>query len=123
VATRLDSAAVADPFRVLARLVGNGVSARVSKRLDDLGVVGLLQIGRSETPCEQQAVAFADRLAEAASRAPEADQLARGLGLLLGLDDHPIEVSGVRSGSIPRRVKPAGVTREVMDAWPFLRDG
>jgi hypothetical protein len=31
-------------------------------------------------------------LAEAASRAPEADQLARGLGLLLGLDDHPIEV-------------------------------
>jgi hypothetical protein len=33
-------------------------------------------------------------LAEAASRAPEADQLARGLGLLLGLDDHPIEVTG-----------------------------
>jgi hypothetical protein len=33
-------------------------------------------------------------LAKAASRAPEADQLARGLGLLLGLDDHPIEVSG-----------------------------
>ena len=33
-------------------------------------------------------------LAEAASRAPEADQLARGLGLLLGLDDHGLEVSG-----------------------------
>jgi hypothetical protein len=34
-------------------------------------------------------------LAEAASRAPEADQLARGLGLLLGLDGHAIEVRGV----------------------------
>ena len=33
-------------------------------------------------------------LAEAASRAPEADQLARGLGLLLGLDDHPTESNG-----------------------------
>jgi hypothetical protein len=62
-------------------------------------------------------------LAEAASRAPEADQLARGLGLLLGLDDHPIEVTGaLRSRSITRRVKPAGVTREVIDAWPLLRD-
>jgi hypothetical protein len=41
-------------------------------------------------------------------RAPEADQLARGPGLLLGLDDHPMEGSGaVRSGSIPRGVKPA----------------
>jgi hypothetical protein len=38
-------------------------------------------------------------LAEAASRAPEADQLACGLGLLLVLDDHPMEGSGaVRSG-------------------------
>ena len=34
------------------------------------------------------------KLAEAASPAPEADQLARGLGLLLGLDDHLIEGSG-----------------------------
>jgi hypothetical protein len=38
-------------------------------------------------------------LAEAASRAPEADQLARGLGLLLALDD-PIEVSGA-SAQVP----------------------
>ena len=45
-------------------------------------------------------------LAEAASRAPEADQLARGLGLLLGLDDHPIEGSerytrGNRRAALP----------------------
>jgi hypothetical protein len=39
-------------------------------------------------------------LTEAASPAPEADQLARGLGLLLGLDDHPIEVSGA-SAQVP----------------------
>jgi hypothetical protein len=39
-------------------------------------------------------------LAEAASRAPEPDQLARRLGLLLGLDDHPIEVSGA-SAQVP----------------------
>jgi hypothetical protein len=32
-------------------------------------------------------------LAQAAPRAPEADQLARGPGLLLGLDDHPPEGS------------------------------
>jgi hypothetical protein len=39
-------------------------------------------------------------LTQAASRAPEADQLACGLGLLLGLDDHPSEVSGA-SDPIP----------------------
>jgi hypothetical protein len=33
-----------------------------------------------------------------------------------------LKLAGVRSGSITRRVKPAGFTREVMDAWPFLRD-
>ena len=40
------------------------------------------------------------QLAEAASPTPEADQLACGLGLLLGLDDHPIEVSGA-SAQVP----------------------
>jgi hypothetical protein len=34
---------------------------RRPQRLHDLAVVGLLQIGRSEAPCEQQAVALADR--------------------------------------------------------------
>jgi hypothetical protein len=33
-----------------------------------------------------------------------------------------LKLAGVRSGSIPRRVKPAGVTREVIDAWAFVRD-
>ena len=37
-------------------------------------------------------------LAEAASRAPEADQLARGLRLLLCLDDHQIETSAAAFG-------------------------
>jgi hypothetical protein len=41
-------------------------------------------------------------LAEAASRAPEADQLAGCLGLLLGLDDHPIDGSGASNpGPLP----------------------
>jgi hypothetical protein len=39
-------------------------------------------------------------LAEATSPAPKADQLARGLGLLLGLGDHPIDVSGA-SAQVP----------------------
>jgi hypothetical protein len=39
-------------------------------------------------------------VAEAASRAPEADQLARGLGLLLGLDGHLIEATGA-SAQVP----------------------
>ena len=54
------------------------------------------------------------QLAEAASRPPEADQVACGLGLLLGLDDHSWTVAG-------RPIRPAGVTREVIDARACLR--
>jgi hypothetical protein len=116
---------------------------RLPKRLHHLPVVGQLEIGRREAAREQQPIALGDRqvellgqvdqelparagapglheaqvlgrdvrverereLAEAASRTPEADQLARAPRLLLGLDDHPIDV-----------------TREVIDAWPVLRD-
>ena len=52
-------------------------------------------------------------LAEAASRAPEADELARGPRLLIGRDGHPAESNGRRSDS---------VTREVIDARRCLRD-
>src|SRR4051794_8420736 len=47
-------------------------------------------------------------LAEASSRAPEADQLARGLGLLLGLDDHPMQGSGRYMTGNRRAALPAG---------------
>ena len=120
---------------------------RLPKGLHHLPVVGLLQIGRREAPCEQQPVALGDRqievlgqvdeelatragpagldeaqvlgrdvrvqgqpeLAEAASRAPEADQLPA--------------VWGSCSVWTTTRLKVAGrVTREVIDARPFLRD-
>ena len=127
---------------------------RLAQRSHHLAVVGLLQIGRSEAPREQQAVALGDRqvqmlgevdeelatraraagldeaevlggevrvqrqvqLAEA-PLAPEADQLTRGLGLLLGLDGHPLTGA---SAQVPLPGCKRRLYTEVIDARPFL---